>query len=146
PVALRDPGPPPRSVARRAAAGPAGRSAAPDPPAGERAPADPVSPAVTGLRLRLLGVPEASLGGRPVAFRRRTSLALLAYLAVTGRRHSRAALAGFLAGDLDEAQAHKRIDNALNDLRAAAGGYVTATREWVALDGELPHWVDVAAF
>jgi DNA-binding SARP family transcriptional activator len=102
--------------------------------------------AVTELQLRLLGVPGASLDGRPVALRRRTSLALLAYLALTGRRYTRSMLAGILAGDASEEQAQKRVGNTLTDLRAAVGEHLHVTREWVAFDRERPHWVDVAEF
>ena len=102
--------------------------------------------AVTELQLRLLGVPGASLDGRPVALRRRTSLALLAYLALTGRRYTRSMLAGILAGDASEEQAQKRVGNTLTDLRAAVGEHLHVTREWVAFDRERPHWIDVAEF
>jgi DNA-binding SARP family transcriptional activator len=83
---------------------------------------------VIELRLQLLGAPEASLDGRPVRFRRRTSLPLLAYLALTGRRVPRSMLAAFLAGDLDEEPAQKRVRNTLNDLRAAVGDHLAVTR------------------
>ena len=102
--------------------------------------------AVTELQLRLLGVPGASLDGRPVALRRRTSLALLAYLALTGRRYTRSMLAGILAGDASEEQAQKRVGNTLTDLRAAVGEHLHVTREWVAFDRQRPHWIDVAEF
>jgi hypothetical protein len=101
---------------------------------------------MTELRIRFLGVPEVSLAGRPVAFQRRASLALLAHLSVTGRRASRSSLAGFLAGDLDEEPAQRRVSNTLADLRAAVGDYLAVTREWVAFDRERPHWIDVADF
>src|SRR5262245_39425690 len=55
-------------------------------------------------------------------------------------------LAAFLAGDLDEEPAQKRVRNTLNDLRAAVGDHLAVTREWVAFDRERPHWIDVADF
>ena len=101
---------------------------------------------MTELRLRLLGVPEVRLGDQPVALRRRTSVALLGYLATTGRRSPRSMLTGLLAGDASEAQAQKRVSNTLTELRAAVGGHLQVTPEWVAFDRERPHWIDVSEF
>ncbi|MFN2520421.1 MAG: hypothetical protein ABR525_05175 [Candidatus Limnocylindria bacterium] len=42
-----------------------------------------------GLTVRLLGPPQVEREGRPVRFDTRKALALLAYLAVTGRPHAR---------------------------------------------------------
>ena len=61
------------------------------------------------LSLRLLGVHEASLGGRPVRFSRKKALALLSYLAADGgRRHQRRELAELLWPQSDER--HARMD------------------------------------
>ena len=100
----------------------------------------------TELRLCLLGYPLATLDGRPLALRRRASLALLAYLALSGRPHRREALATFLAGDASETRANKLLSNVLTDLRGAAGPYVAVTRQTVAFEAGLPHWIDVATF
>ena len=52
------------------------------------------------LRLRLLGKPLLARSGIPLAgLTLRKSVALLAYLAVTGRAHDRGALAGLLGYD-----------------------------------------------
>src|SRR5262245_21359167 len=98
------------------------------------------------LRLHLLGVPEISLDGRPAHPRRRSAVALLAYLAVTGRAHHRDVLAALLAGEADEARAQKHLSNALAELRAALGDCLVVGRETVALDRERPYWLDVDAF
>ena len=101
---------------------------------------------MTELRLRLLGVPEVHLGDQPVALQRQTSVALLGYLATTGRRYPRSMLTGLLAGDASEEQAQKRVSNTLAGLRAAVGEHLQVTRQWVAIDRERPHWVDVSEF
>ena len=101
---------------------------------------------MTELSLRLLGVPEVRLGDQPVALRRRTSVALLGYLAITGRRYPRSMLTGLLAGDASEEQAQKRVSNTLADLRAAVGEHLQVTRQWVEFDRERPHRIDVSEF
>jgi DNA-binding SARP family transcriptional activator/predicted ATPase len=102
-----------------------------------------------GLHLRLLGVPEIALVGRPVRLRRRSAVALLAYLAVTGRPHSREALAALVSGDdAGAGPAERRLSNALAELRVALGGpagYLLADRETVALDTSRPLRLDVTA-
>jgi len=85
------------------------------------------------LRLRLLGTPEVVLGGQPLNIKRRRALALLAFLAVTGRPHRREVLATLLAGDAAESQALKHLSNAQTDLRAALGDYLVVERQTVAL-------------
>ncbi len=100
----------------------------------------------TELRLCLLGSPLATVDGRPLALRRRASLALLAYLALSGRPHRREVLATFLAGDASETRANKLLSNVLTDLRGAVGPYVAVTRQTVAFEAGLPHWIDVATF
>ncbi len=97
------------------------------------------------LRLRLMGTPEVRLDGVRLSIQRRRALALLAFLAVTGRPHRREVLATLLAGDAAEAQAHKHLSNALTDLRAALGEYVVVERQTVAFDCDRPYWLDVAA-
>jgi DNA-binding SARP family transcriptional activator/predicted ATPase len=98
------------------------------------------------LRLRLLGTPRVSLGDAPLTFHRRAALALLAYLAVTGKPHRREALATLLAGDAGDSRANKLLSNVLTDLRSVVGDHVLITRQVVALDAGLPLWVDVLAF
>jgi DNA-binding SARP family transcriptional activator len=98
------------------------------------------------LGLRFMGVPEVVLDGQPVAFRRRGSIALLAYLVQSHRAHPREALAMLLAGDNCDGQAHKLLSNVLVDLRQRAGDYVIATRQTVAFNRGLPHQVDTAEF
>ena len=101
---------------------------------------------MAALSIRLLGEPEVALDGRAIPIQRRRALALLAFLAVTGRPHRREMLATLLAGDTAEAQAHKHLSNALADLRATLGEYLVVDRQTVAFDCTRPYWLDVAAF
>lgn len=72
--------------------------------------------------------------------------ALLYYLAVTGRAHTRPALAGLLWGEMPEAAALGNLRKALQQLRAQIGDYLVSTRNSVTLDRDANWWVDVAAF
>jgi DNA-binding SARP family transcriptional activator len=97
------------------------------------------------IRMRLLGVPEIYVDERPVRLRRRSAVALLAYLVVTDRPQSRDVLAATLAGDTDEVQAQKFLCNALVDLRTALGEFVVTDRHTVAINRQLAAAVDVQA-
>ena len=97
------------------------------------------------LRVRLCGVPEVRLGGQPATPRRRSAMALLAYLAVTGRAHRRETLAALLSDD-GEDQAARLLCNSMYEVRAAVGGHLIATPQEVGLDPARPRWLDVAAF
>jgi DNA-binding SARP family transcriptional activator/predicted ATPase len=102
--------------------------------------------AMSWLELKLLGVPEVTLDGRPIAFARRGSIALLAYLALAQRARARESLATLLAGDSSDEQARKYLSNVLVDLRQQLGNYIVATRQTVAFDRSLPHSLDVTDF
>ena len=54
------------------------------------------------LRISLPGTPEVVLNGEPVHISRRKAVALLAYLAVTGQRHTRDAVAATVEGAIGE--------------------------------------------
>ena len=99
------------------------------------------------LTLRLLGQPQISADDTPLTgFISAKAQALLVYLAVTGRPHSREALAGLLWGDQPEAGAAKNLRNALSNLRALAGPHLTITREAAAFNRAAPYWLDVESF
>ena len=51
---------------------------------------------VSRTTISLLGAPRIEVGGEPIEVDTRKAIALLAYLAVTQRRHTRDALAGLL--------------------------------------------------
>jgi len=99
------------------------------------------------LQLTLLGKPEVTRGGAPVTdFVYRKSLALLCYLAITGRSHTREALAGLLWGKATEANARAGLRKALADLRRLVAPHVTITHHEVAFNRARPYWLDVEVF
>src|SRR5437762_13846576 len=77
-------------------------------------PSPPPAAALPELRLKLLGAWQVAVGPAPLSFKRRKAVALLAYLALSGRLHSREALASLLAAeDADDAQAKTQLRNTL---------------------------------
>jgi DNA-binding SARP family transcriptional activator/Tfp pilus assembly protein PilF len=76
-----------------------------------------VSKATSKVEFYVLGTPKIRVGGasQPVPYSKVT--ALLAYLAVTSRSHSRAALAMLLWGDVDDRRANSSLRNVLYILR-----------------------------
>ncbi len=69
------------------------------------------------LTLDLLGVPQIQVGDQAIRFPYLKAEALLYYLAVTGRPHSRIALATLLWGQVAEKQARNSLRNALYTIR-----------------------------
>src|SRR5437773_32818 len=98
-----------------------------------------------GLSLRLLGVPRVEVDGRPVVFATRKTLALLAYLVVEPRRHTRESITALLWPASDAAHGHAALRTTLAYLRTALGsqaGRVRAERGTLEFDiGEA--WLDV---
>ena len=90
---------------------------------------------MTGTRLTLLG-PPALLGpeGRPLPSQPGAkALALLAYLVLEPRPHTREELAGLLWGESPDAEARASLRQAVKQLRDALGDLVQADRRVVAL-------------
>src|SRR2546429_1681492 len=85
------------------------------------------------LCLELLGTPHLYLGGKPLTgFITKKAQALLIYLAVTQRAHSRDVLASLFWRDMPEWQAKKKLRNILPNLRAPVGLHLRLTRPAVA--------------
>lgn len=100
-----------------------------------------------GLRLTLLGKPQTSQDGTPpVGFIYNKALALLAYLAVTRRPHSRDALAGLLWGEMPDEYARANLRKILSVLREAVGSHLTISRQMVAFRQESEYWLDTEVF
>ena len=101
------------------------------------------------IQLNLLGAAEASLDGRPILFRTRKSLALLAYLALDPGLHPRERLAELLWPDADVVDARASLRTALNYVRQAlgtsAGPVISATRESLGVRPGAPIDLDVQA-
>ncbi|HEY1017107.1 MAG TPA: BTAD domain-containing putative transcriptional regulator, partial [Herpetosiphonaceae bacterium] len=101
---------------------------------------------MTSLSIALLGPPEVRRGAEIVEIPIRKSLALLAYLAVTGRPQPREALAALLWPEADHQRARGALRYALAELRRALGDWLVADRQSVGLDWSREILVDVAAF
>ena len=96
--------------------------------------------------ITLLGAPRVEHGGVPVEADTRKATALVAYLAVTGRRHTRDALAGLLWPEYNQARSRAALRRTLSSLRGAReAGWLRVDREGVDLsrDGVV---VDVDRF
>src|SRR5215467_5877665 len=85
------------------------------------------------VRVALLGPPAVSRDGVPVTFDTRKAIALLAFLAVTGREHSRDQLAGLLWPDADPVRAHNSLRRTLSVTAAQLNGGLAVTRSTVGL-------------
>lgn len=107
-------------------------------PAGDgatRTPRPSAQPRRNELRLTLFEPAAATLDGGPLRFRRRSAVALLAYLGVTGRASTRVQLAALLADDPGYGTALLR--NSLLELRALLGAQLRIVGQRVALDPAL---------
>lgn len=95
----------------------------------------------------LLGAPRIEHEGAPVEVDTRKATALVAYLAVTRRRHTRDALAGLLWPEYNQTRARAALRRTLSSLsKARAEGWLEADRETVGLDYWGGIWVDVDRF
>lgn len=101
---------------------------------------------MTNLELRLLGVPEVRLEGRPVVLARRSAIGLLAYLAVSGGTHPRELLTALFGGDGSESQARRRLSNALADLRQQLAPCLLSSWHIVGLRPDVKITSDVDEF
>jgi tetratricopeptide (TPR) repeat protein len=93
---------------------------------------------IKGLQLALLGKPQLTLDGqRLTGFQTTKTEALLYYLAVTGRPHSREVLADLLWGDMPESKAKRNLTKALSNLRQLVEPYLLIDRQAQHLAEEL---------
>ncbi|MFN8459610.1 MAG: tetratricopeptide repeat protein [Anaerolineae bacterium] len=101
----------------------------------------------TRLELRLLGHPQVQLDGVAVTdFRTAKVEALLYYLAVTGRAHSRESLVTLLWGDMPEATAKRNLTQVLSLLRKRFAPFLEVTSQHIGLKPEAAYGVDVHLF
>jgi DNA-binding SARP family transcriptional activator len=87
------------------------------------------------LQLRLFGAPEVCVDGQPVRFDTRKAVALLAYLAVTGRPQQRDVLAVLLWPELDQTKARGALRRTLS-VASKIGSSLRAEQKTVWLDTE----------
>ena len=99
------------------------------------------------LSLFLLGPPRLELDGEPVQIGRRKALALLIYLAVTRRPHSRDALATLFWPDHDQSSARADLRRTLSVLTRTLGDeWIAADRETAGASPDAAFWLDVDQF
>jgi len=99
------------------------------------------------LRLYFLGPPRVALAGASIDLKRRKTLALLIYLAVSGQPHSRDALATLFWPDLDQKRARAYLRRDLAILNTGLGSqWLETGRETVELRREPGLWLDVSHF
>jgi len=99
------------------------------------------------LSIRLLGAPQVAYGGRPVSLRLHKELALLIYLAVTSRPHTRMALATLLWPDHDERSALAALRRTIYQLKLDIGESVLEiTPNLMRIRPGVPFWLDTQQF
>jgi DNA-binding SARP family transcriptional activator len=99
------------------------------------------------LTLSLLGAPTIELNGKEVRVDTRKTLALIAYLAVTRRRHRRDSLVLLLWPESGQARGRALLRNCLYAANKKLGGsWIQADQETVGLEESAELRVDVNAF
>jgi DNA-binding SARP family transcriptional activator len=99
------------------------------------------------LQLALLGGLRIEQNGTPLTdLAPQKGQALLCYLALTRRPHSRAELAGLFWTELPEADARTNLRTVLAKLHKLVAPHLAVTRETVAFNPVLPYWLDVEIF
>lgn len=99
------------------------------------------------LTLCWFGSPEVRIDRQPIEMETRKTTALLAYLSVTGKPHTRESLATLLWPEHDTQRALANLRRALWALNnSPIGPWLNAGRETVSLSGETDLWVDVSTF
>src|SRR5690242_7579656 len=99
------------------------------------------------LELTLLGRVQITWDGTPVVgFISHKVQALLCYLAITGRSHSREELASLFWGEMPDAEARANLRGALFNLRQLVAPYLSIDRQTVALNASVHVELDVARF
>ena len=102
---------------------------------------------MNAIKIKLFGHPDVEVNGVRVDFYRRKCLALLAYLAVTGERHSRESLANLLWPEASSTRALANLRNVLYTLNQLRGmDILNMDRKTVTLSGQSEIWVDVNEF
>jgi predicted ATPase/DNA-binding SARP family transcriptional activator len=103
---------------------------------------------LTQFSLYLLGAPRLEKDGAAVEFDTRKAMALLAFLAVSGKAHSRDTLAALLWGDYSQSNARAALRRTLSVVQRALGGegVLEVRREDLKVAPDAPLWQDVTEF
>ena len=99
------------------------------------------------LNLALLGPLQIEIDNEPlIGLDSGKAQALLCYLAVNGRSHSRHALANLLWGELPESDARRNLRGVLLRLRQHVEPYLQISHQTVSVHPDAPVQVDTAVF
>jgi predicted ATPase/DNA-binding SARP family transcriptional activator/Tfp pilus assembly protein PilF len=97
--------------------------------------------------LHLLGSPRLEREGIPVAIQRRKVMALLIYLAVTGKSHPRDSLAAFFWPEHDQIHARAALRRTLSELQKLLGDKVLLVeQDSIGLEHNADFWLDINEF
>nr|RNJ69058.1 MAG: NACHT domain-containing protein [Leptolyngbya sp. IPPAS B-1204] len=98
------------------------------------------------LTLKLFGSPQISLDGHSITHLiSRKAQALLIYVAVTGKLHSREMLADLFWQNMPSNQAMKNLRTVLPALRQLVGSHLIITRQTILFNRECSYYLDVEA-
>src|SRR5512139_1523329 len=99
------------------------------------------------FHLYLFGAPRLERDGQVTDLQRRKTMALLAYLASSGKSHTREALATMFWPEHDQSSAMANLRRDLSRLRGILGEAVLQTeRQQVGVKQDNQVWVDTIAF
>ncbi|MAU00107.1 MAG: hypothetical protein CL608_23450 [Anaerolineaceae bacterium] len=99
------------------------------------------------LKLALLGPLQLTIDDEPlIGLDSGKARALLCYLAVNGRIHSRHSLANLLWGELPESDARRNLRGVILKLRQFLEPYLQISHQTVAINPDAPVWLDTAVF
>lgn len=99
------------------------------------------------LQILLFGAPRIERDGESIPLKRRKTVAILAYLTVTGRPHSRDALATLLWPEYDQSGARANLRRDLSLLKHTLEEEVLVIdRSQVSMDPKSTLWLDVNGF
>jgi predicted ATPase/DNA-binding SARP family transcriptional activator len=102
---------------------------------------------VSHLDLRFLGPPQIGIDGKSVSLSRRKSLALLAYLAVTGENQRRDALAALFWPESNQARARASLRREIWYLNQMLGEeWLETVQETIAIHRGCGVWLDTRQF
>ncbi|OQY99153.1 MAG: hypothetical protein B6D41_01775, partial [Chloroflexi bacterium UTCFX4] len=95
------------------------------------------------LEITTLGHVTVTIGGEPIRNLPAKALALLVYLVVTARPHSREHLANLLWGEENETKAQASLRQALSTLKPIADGFLILEKATVTFDRAQKYQLDV---
>jgi len=99
------------------------------------------------LALYFLGAPRIEYDGRPVEPDTRKAVALIAYLAMSGEKHTRDKLAALLWPEYDQTRSRAALRRTLSALKKAVSGYgLLIERESLAFDKSTDVLIDADEF